>query len=85
VDPCDEFHDYFHWYFNQMNVSYDRDRLKEEMAVVLPDRYNEQVNKLAESHNIEEFFQKLDQGTLNENVPTADKQDAPEHQNKLEF
>jgi hypothetical protein len=71
VDPRDEFRDYFRWYFNQKNVSDDRDGLREEMEVVLPDRYDEQLDELAESQDIEEFIRQLDQGTSNENVPTT--------------
>jgi hypothetical protein len=59
VDPRDEFRDYFRWYFNETDVSQDREGLKDEMAVVLPDRYDEQVNELAESHDIEDFIRQL--------------------------
>jgi hypothetical protein len=67
VDPRDEFRDYFRWYFNETVVSEDREGLKEEMGVVLPDRYDEQVNELAESHDIEDFIRQLGL--------TADEQD----------
>jgi hypothetical protein len=65
VDPRDEFCDYFRWYFNRTNDSDDREGLKEEMAMVLPDRYSERVNELAESQDIDEFIRLLglpDQG-----------------------